>query len=252
MSSSAHRKPIVLYCSRPMQTQDDSEADSERREAASKKRVVWRGCGADIAALVKIYNFKYSTLTSGADHIKTWSQDNVSEQLKMSSNAHRKPIILYCSRPTQTQDDSEADSEESDFPPCLEGNCTPIMSRSSPAAVPSRYHCKPIVLHCGRPTQTRDDSEADSEESDFPPCLEGNCTPIMSRSSPAAVPSRYLPAATSGSQQQLTISGEKEPQSESQHRRLPNPGPGLGQMNVVNTTASATALNSKVVILYIS
>jgi len=200
MSSSAHRKPIVLYCSRPMQTQDDSEADSERREAASKKRVVWRGCGADIAALVKIYNFKYSTLTSGADHIKTWSQDNVSEQLKMSSNAHRKPIILYCSRPTQTQDDSEADSEESDFPPCLEGNCTPIMSRSSPAAVPSRY----------------------------------------------------LPAATSGSQQQLTISGEKEPQSESQHRRLPNPGPGLGQMNVVNTTASATALNSKVVILYIS
>ena len=69
----------------------------------------------------------------------------------------------------------------------------------------------------------------------------------MSRS-PAAVPSRsrYLPAATSGSEKQLTISGKKEPQS--QHRRLPNPG--LGQMNVVNTTA--TALNKKVVILYIS
>ena len=111
--------------------------------------------------------------------------------------------------------------------------------------ISNAYH-KLILLYCSQPTQTPDDSEA--EESDFPPCLVGNCMPIMSRS-PAAVPSRsrYLPAATSGSQQQLTISGKKEPQS--QHRQLPNPG--LGQMNVVNTTA--TALNKKVlVILYIS
>jgi hypothetical protein len=91
--------------------------------------------------------------------------------------------------------------------------------------------------------QTEDDSGA---ESDFPPFLVGNCTPIMSRSSSAAVPSRYLPAAKSGSQQQFTISGEKEPQS--QHCRPPNPG--LGQMNVVNT--ATTALNTKVVILHIS
>ena len=65
----------------------------------------------------------------------------MSKQLKMSLNAHRKPIPLYCSRPTQTQNDSEA--EESDFPPCLVGNCTPIMSRS-PAAVPSRSRYLPV------------------------------------------------------------------------------------------------------------
>jgi hypothetical protein len=215
MSSNAHHNPIIPYCSQPTQTQDDdSEADSD-----------FPPC-----------------LEGNCTPIMSRSSPAA-----VPSRYHCKPTVLYCSRLTQTRDDYEADSEESDFPPCLEGKYTPIMSRSSPAAVPSRYHHKPIVLYCSRPTQTRDDSKADSEESDFPPCLEGNCTPIMSRSSPT-VPSHYLPAATSGSQQQLTTSGGKEPQS--QHRRLPNPG--LGQTNVVNTLATATALNTKVVILYIS
>jgi hypothetical protein len=129
--------------------------------------------------------FSYSTVAAAPADIK--SHDDMSEQLKMSSNTHpRKPITLYCSRPTQTQDDSEA------------------------------------------------------EESDFPPFLEGSLSPIMSRPSPVRPRSRYLPAATSGSQQQLTISGATGSGKE-QHRRLPNAG--LGQTNVVNTVTTA---NTKV------
>jgi hypothetical protein len=106
----------------------------------------------------------------------------------------------------------------------------------------SNIHRKPIILYCSQPTQTQNDSEAEeSDDSDFPPCLVGNLTPIMSRPSPVRPRSRYLPAATSCSQQQLTISGV----SEKEHRRLPNTG--LGHKNVVNTTG-----NTKVVILYIS
>jgi hypothetical protein len=62
----------------------------------------------------------------------------------------------------------------------------------------------------------------------------------MSRPSPVRPRSRYLPAATSGSQQQLTISGATGSGKE-QHRRLPNAG--LGQTNVVNTVTTA---NTKV------
>jgi hypothetical protein len=52
------------------------------------------------------------------------------------SNTHRKPILLYCSQATQTQDDSEAG--DSDFPPCRVGNCPPLISsRYSPVTVPS-------------------------------------------------------------------------------------------------------------------
>ena len=56
----------------------------------------------------------------------------VSEQPKMNrTNTHqRKPILLYCSRATQTQDDSEA--EDSDFPPCRVGNLPPLISHYSP------------------------------------------------------------------------------------------------------------------------
>jgi hypothetical protein len=91
--------------------------------------------------------FSYSTAAAAPADIK--SHDDMSEQLKMSSNTHpRKPITLYCSRPTQTQGDSEA------------------------------------------------------EESDFP---QGSLSPIMSRPSPVRPRSHYLPAATSGSQQQLGV-----------------------------------------------
>jgi hypothetical protein len=38
-------------------------------------------------------------------------------------NPQRRPIPLYCSQPSQTQDDSEA--EVSDFPPIRERNSTP-------------------------------------------------------------------------------------------------------------------------------
>jgi hypothetical protein len=51
------------------------------------------------------------------------------------SKTHRKPVVLYCSQPTQTQpeDDSKSEvaSEDSDFPPCLEGNLQPLISSSS-------------------------------------------------------------------------------------------------------------------------
>ena len=55
-----------------------------------------------------------------------------------NSNTHRKPILLYCSQPTQTHDDSE--SEDSDFPSCRIGNDPPLISRS-PLPIPthSRY-----------------------------------------------------------------------------------------------------------------
>lgn len=58
----------------------------------------------------------------------------VSEQPKMNrTNTHqRKPILLYCSRATQTQDDSEAEDSDSDFPPCRVGNLPPLISHYSP------------------------------------------------------------------------------------------------------------------------
>lgn len=63
--------------------------------------------------------------------------------LKMDrSKTHRKPIVLYCSRTTQTQDNSEAEDPESDFPPCRVGNSPPLISRS-PVTVPSRSRYYP-------------------------------------------------------------------------------------------------------------
>lgn len=68
-----------------------------------------------------------------------WTEDGVDEcYTKMNlSNTHWKPILLYCSRPTQTHDNSE--SEDSDFPPCWVGvgNSPPLISRS-PLPVPRR------------------------------------------------------------------------------------------------------------------
>jgi hypothetical protein len=64
------------------------------------------------------------------------------------SNTHREPILLYCSQPTQTHDESEthyeseADSEDSEFPPCRVGNDPPLISRrsSSPVIRPNSHH----------------------------------------------------------------------------------------------------------------
>ena len=122
----------------------------------------------------------------------------------------------------------------------------------------------PIPLYCDQPTQTGEDSEtvADSEleesDPDFPPCHIGNRPPLMSETryscssgSPDAVPPRSrhpLAAMSSPQRQPITgISGENLKEPQSQHRRLPNTG--LGQINIVNTTA--TVLNTKV-ILYVS
>lgn len=64
-----------------------------------------------------------------------------------SSNTRRdrKPITLYCSQPTQTQEselevkDSEGEDSDSDFPPCRIGKSPPLMSRS-PFVPSNRYH----------------------------------------------------------------------------------------------------------------
>ena len=77
----------------------------------------------------------------------------VSEGPKMNrSNTHRKPILLYCSQATQTEDDSvtldsvtedDSEAEDSDFPPCRVGNLPPlIISHYSPVIAPS-HSCHP-------------------------------------------------------------------------------------------------------------
>jgi hypothetical protein len=63
-------------------------------------------------------------------------------QSKMNrSNAHRKPIPLFCSQSTQTQDSEySSETEDSDFPPCRVGNSPPLISRSPlPPPPRSRY-----------------------------------------------------------------------------------------------------------------
>lgn len=143
------------------------------------------------------------------------------------SNTHRKPILLYCSRPTQTYDD-DSESNASDFPPCRVGNSPPLISRS-PALIPthSRY------LRAA--AQTHYDSDSKSDDSDFPPCRVGNSEPFISRSSAAPVPthSRYLREPAVNRSQRLTTSSENEPLAHQLQRR--GQRKGLGQMNVINT-----------------
>ena len=57
------------------------------------------------------------------------------------SNAHHKPIPLFCSQSTQTQDSADSsETEDSDFPPCRIGNSPPLNSRSPlPPRPRSRY-----------------------------------------------------------------------------------------------------------------
>ena len=91
-------------------------------------------------------------------------------------------------------------------------------------------HRKPVLLYCSRPTQTQEDSETESELSDFPPCKIGNSAPLISRSWTPPSHSRYLQGAMSGSesqQQPTTQSSEKGTHSK--------PRRGLGQTNMVNT-----------------
>jgi hypothetical protein len=75
------------------------------------------------------------TSYSTAEYIRV---EIMSEQpLKMNSS-NRKPIILYCSKPTQTQDSETEDSDHSDFPPCRIGNCPPLSPPPPPRK--SRYY----------------------------------------------------------------------------------------------------------------
>ena len=151
------------------------------------------------------------------------------------SNTHRKPILLYCSRPTQTHDD-DSESNASDFPPCRVGNSPPLISRS-PALIPT--HSPALIPTHSRylraAAQTHYDSDSKSDDSDFPPCQVGNSEPFISRSSAAPVPthSRYLREPAVNRSQRLTTSSENKPLAhQSQHRGQRK---GLGQMNVINT-----------------
>ena len=110
-------------------------------------------------------------------------------------NTHRKPILLYCSRQTQTQEDSDYGLSDSEL----------------------------------------SDSElSDSEFSDFPPCRKfkenNHNPPLMASCFSAAAPSHshYFQAATSGSKSQRQLTTSSESQSQPNRR-------GLGQKNVVNT-----------------
>ena len=63
-------------------------------------------------------------------------------QSKMNrSKAHRKPITLFCSQSTQTQDSEDSSEiEDADFPRCRVGNSPPLISRSPlPPPPRSRY-----------------------------------------------------------------------------------------------------------------
>jgi hypothetical protein len=89
------------------------------------------------------------------------------------SNTPRKYVLLYCDQGTQTQDDSEPDSDDSEFPPCLIGNSAPLISRSPIPVSSSRYLRGPVV--------TQDDPEPGSDDSEFPPCLVAIGPPIRKK-----------------------------------------------------------------------
>lgn len=74
------------------------------------------------------------------------------ERPKMRRSSTRNPIMLYCSQPTQTKDDSEP--EKSEFPPCKEGNGTPP-SRYSPVALLPRPQQLTISNEEEEPPQSR-------------------------------------------------------------------------------------------------
>jgi len=200
----------------------------------------------------------------------------VSKRSKMNhSNTHRTFITLYCSQATQTKPDNseaEASAEDSDFPPCRIGSTSPIMSRPLPVARPSRYLPKAAASSeqlQQQPTIIISSSEEPEEppqshrcrqlntglgqanilntvdtDSDFPPCRIGSTSPIMSRPSPVARPSRYLPkAAASGVQQPtIIISSSEEPEEPPQPHRCRQLNTGLGQANILNTVDTKVLL----------
>jgi hypothetical protein len=75
------------------------------------------------------------------------------------SNTHRKPILLYCSQATQTQDHDDSETEDSDFPPCRVGNLPPLIS-SHYSPVPFKLHASGILQR--QLTLSSEDSEEPS------------------------------------------------------------------------------------------
>jgi hypothetical protein len=74
-----------------------------------------------------------TTAQNPAKHIKDHQSTLVSGQSQMKrSNPPRNRIQLYCSQPSQTQAESEA--ELSDFPPNREGNSKPLFAPICPRA----------------------------------------------------------------------------------------------------------------------
>jgi len=139
---------------------------------------------------------------------QTYKGSLVSGQSQMKrSNPPRNRIRLYCSQPSQTQAESEA--ELSDFPPIREGNSKPLFA----------------------PTQTQAEPEADL--SDSPPIGEGNRKPLFAPICPRAAREALQP---------LPVSREEAPLS--QRRR--HPSAGLGQSNILNTV-TAPARRVKVI-----
>lgn len=70
------------------------------------------------------------------------------------SKTHREPILLYCNRPTQTNDVDDFETEiseveDSDFPPCKIGNSPPLFLRS-----PS-YHRYPRKLEAASSSESQ-------------------------------------------------------------------------------------------------
>ena len=113
----------------------------------------------------------------------------------------------------------------------------------------SNTHRKFITLYCNRAIQTEPDNseaEASAEDSDFPPCRIGSMTPIMSRPSPLARPSRYPLKAPASSERQPTIiivSSSEEPEEPPQSHRRQQPNTvGLGEANILNTVDTKVLL----------
>ena len=109
------------------------------------------------------------------------------------------------------------------------------------------------LYYCEQSTQTQEGHEnSETEESDFGPCLISNSPPIMSRSSPATLPTCYQVAASSIQQKPIVIISSEESDEPPQPQCHQQPNTGLGKTNIVNMVdATATVLHTKVV-LYIS
>lgn len=72
-----------------------------------------------------------------------------------SNTRTREPILLYCSRTTQTQEDSEHefDSDDSEFPPCRIGNLPPL--RNTEHGTLARYLREAAIADQQPPTTLR-------------------------------------------------------------------------------------------------